>query len=1085
MSNPINSDRRFNQQLWSDLTVEASPFRSAFEHAAIGMVLADIDGRCLAANRVFCDMIGYTEAELLQLDFAQLTHPDDLPENLRLGQQLFAGEISSFRYEKRYFHKQGHVIWVLLSASLVRDNDGLPLYVISQIQDITAQKATEAAEREQRALAEALRDTAAALNSTLNMDELLDRLLLNVQHAMPHELASVMLVDADGLAHLTRYRSNVEVDAEDLAPALRFPVTTTTGLRRMAETARPLVIDDVRAWPGWNALPKLNWVRSYVGAPIITKQAVIGFIGLMSSQLGYFTTQHAERLQAFAQQAAIAIDNVRLFQAERAQSDLAEALRDTAAALNSTLDLDEVLDRILANASRVVPYDAINIMLLDSQRATAHVVRQLGYAERGVDLQITQLTVPLASIFGFRYMADTGHIYVVPDTRRAPDWVSFPETAWIRSYIGVPFQIDGQVGGFLNLDSATPEFFTHEHAARLRAFADQIAIAIRNARLFDSAQENLRRLSQVYDASLDIARANTLQGFHQQLLRSAIRLVKGHAAALLLYDGNQHLIVTAVDNLPDRLLGERVPLGHGLSGRAAVARRILQVRDYHEYSDRVEMLEGLPIAGAVVVPLIWQDRLVGTLNVSDHKSRTFDDYDVRTLSLFSTLAAIAVEQRRSAAEVEASETEARQLSARLSNAQEQERARIASLLHDTVGTYLVTLQKNTEMMEQALGSDAAPRYLAANLELLQRAHTLVRDLAADLDSRVLADLGLAPTVRQYIDRLHNSTGLKIDLHITGSVRRLSPEIERTAFRGLQEALTNALRHARASEIVAQLHLGSNALRLTIQDNGRGFNPADRLPGTNLGLPQLRRQVEALNGEVILESAPGAGTMIVLQLPLQPQPAVDLRKARVLIVDDHEMTRHGLSDLLAATDDLACIGEAARIDEALQLAEQLLPDVVLMDVRLPDGSGIDAARRLRRLMPRARIVILTYHDDEMYLDQAMQVGAAGYLLKSDHGRVVVAALRAVLAGETFISPALADTWARLKARPAAANPLDLLTLRERQVLQFIASGRQSHETAATLGISVRTVEVHRRNIMDKLGYRNTAQLVQFALQHGVV
>jgi len=247
----------------------------------------------------------------------------------------------------------------------------------------------------------------------------------------------------------------------------------------MAETARPLVIDDVRAWPGWNALPKLNWVRSYVGAPIITKQAVIGFIGLMSSQLSYFTRQHAEQLQAFAQQAAIAIDNVRLFQAERAQSDLAEALRDTAAALNSTLNLDEVLDRILANASRVVPYDAINIMLIDGPRATARVVRQLGYAERGIDSQITQITVPLASVFGFRYMADTGRIYVVPDTRRAPDWVSFPATAWIRSYIGVPFQIDGQVGGFLNLDSATPEFFTHEHAARLRAFADHGTLEVR------------------------------------------------------------------------------------------------------------------------------------------------------------------------------------------------------------------------------------------------------------------------------------------------------------------------------------------------------------------------------------------------------------------------------------------------------------------------------------------------------------------------------------------------------------------------------------------------------------------------------
>jgi PAS domain-containing protein len=102
----ILADERLNQKHWSDLRVDASPFRSVFEYAAIGMVLADTDGRCLAANRAFCEMVGYTEDELLKLELARLTHPDDLPENLRLGRQLLAGEIDSFKYEKRYYHRQ-------------------------------------------------------------------------------------------------------------------------------------------------------------------------------------------------------------------------------------------------------------------------------------------------------------------------------------------------------------------------------------------------------------------------------------------------------------------------------------------------------------------------------------------------------------------------------------------------------------------------------------------------------------------------------------------------------------------------------------------------------------------------------------------------------------------------------------------------------------------------------------------------------------------------------------------------------------------------------------------------------------------
>ena len=118
-------------------------FQNAFEHAAIGMVLSDIHGRCLRANRAFCEMVDYTEAELQQWDFGSLTHPDDLPENLVLGQRLLAGELPSIKFEKRYRHKLGHYVWVLLSASVMRDAAGKPLFIISQVQDISEQKKIE------------------------------------------------------------------------------------------------------------------------------------------------------------------------------------------------------------------------------------------------------------------------------------------------------------------------------------------------------------------------------------------------------------------------------------------------------------------------------------------------------------------------------------------------------------------------------------------------------------------------------------------------------------------------------------------------------------------------------------------------------------------------------------------------------------------------------------------------------------------------------------------------------------------------------------------------------------------------------
>lgn len=1180
-------------------------FQNAFDHAAIGMVLSDANGRCLRANRAFCEMVGYTEAQLKRLEFTALTHPDDLPQNLALGKRLVDGELDTLKYEKRYQHKQGHYVWGLLSASVMRDEAGQLQFIISQIQDITEHKhAQEALRRgeanlnalvkslpdalfqlsadgiilraqgplgqtlflpedqlvgkhyrdltppallphleqslaearqsgisnlheipvevrgqmeyfelrisaiagdgqllilrkisdrvraeqtahEQRELAEALRDAAADLSGTLHPDELLDRLLVSVQRIVPHELATLLLLDQARTAHLARARGqSADVLAQQLA-SVRFPLLTSPYLHRMTSTSLPLIIADVYAWPNWVVLPGLDWARACLGAPIIIKDEVIGFVSLYASAANFFTLAHADRLQSFARQAALALENARLFAAEREQADLAEALRDTASALNRTLDVDEVLDRILANTARVVTYDAINIMLLDETRQTATVVRQLGYAQRGLEEWVKQVRFSVNTTSGFRYMMTTGQPQLIGDTHSQTGWVSFPETRWQRSYLGVPFQIDGQVIGFLNLDSATPHFFTPGHAARLRAFAEQIATAVHNARLYAASRHNVERLTRLYNASLALAQANSPGKLYQQLLRSIIGLVDADASALSLLDSEDHLVIAAVENLPVNLVGTRVPLGNGLASRTAVSRQIQQVADYLLLGEQVAIMKGLPVKALAAVPLLWHDRLVGIIGVGDRRERVFEENDLHTLTLFGTLAAAAIEQGRALNEAQVRETEARLLSSRLVSAQEDERSRIAAFLHDSVGGQLVLLQKNTEQLQSNLAlSETTLQLLTNNLNLLQQAHQQVRNLATDLDSKVLTDLGLAPALRQYTERLCSSTGLPIQLHVTGHVRRIAAEIERVAFRSAQEALANALRHAQATEISAQLHMGGRILRLTVQDNGRGFDAAAASPGTELGLPQIRRQVEALRGEFLLETTRGSGTLLAIEIPVFTG-RLDHARAGVLIVDDHELLRQGLRQMISETDDLVCVGEAANAADALRQFELTRPQVVVMDVNLPGGNGIEATRQIVQRFPESRVIIYTYHADEIYLEQAMQAGAKGYLLKSDHSRLLLTALRSVLANEVFIAPSLTETWANLQLRPAPVNPIDLLSPRERQVLQEVAAGKPNADVAAALGISTRTVEVHRRNILDKLGYRSIAQLVRFAVDNNLI
>jgi PAS domain S-box-containing protein len=209
-----------------------------------------------------------------------------------------------------------------------------------------------------------------------------------------------------------------------------------------------------------------------------------------SARLDAFSEADERLLVTIAGQLATAIEKARLFEAERQQRQLAEALRDTAAALISTLNFDEVLDRVLINVERVVPSDSASVMLVEA--SVAHTVRRRGYSKHNG----TSDRHPVAELPFLRRMMETGRPLAVSDTQADPNWVDLPETRWVHSYAAAPIRSKGQVIGFLNLNSATPGFFTPAHAERLLAFADQASAAIENARLYGQIEERARELNR-------------------------------------------------------------------------------------------------------------------------------------------------------------------------------------------------------------------------------------------------------------------------------------------------------------------------------------------------------------------------------------------------------------------------------------------------------------------------------------------------------------------------------------------------------------------------------------------------------------
>ena len=207
--------------------------------------------------------------------------------------------------------------------------------------------------------------------------------------------------------------------------------------------------------------------------------------------------------------------------------------------------------------------------------------------------------------------------------------------------------------------------------------------------------------------------------------------------------------------------------------------------------------------------------------------------------------------------------------------------------------------------------------------------------------------------------------------------------------------------------------------------------------------------------------------------------------RVLIVDDHAVFRAGLKLLIDAEDDLEAVGEAGTARDAIFQARALEPDVVLLDIVMPDQSGLDAMPTLLHERPEMKVLILSMQDDPQYIRQAFAAGASGYVLKEAADTEVVAAIREVAGGSSYVHPAVGAKLIAAETAEARRAQEDPLSDREREVLRLLALGHTNQEIAAQLYISVRTAETHRAHIMQKLRLSSRAELVRYALEQGVL
>ncbi len=445
-----------------------------------------------------------------------------------------------------------------------------------------------------------------------------------------------------------------------------------------------------------------------------------------------------------------------------------------------------------------------------------------------------------------------------------------------------------------------------------------------------------------------------------------------------------------------------------------------------------------------------------------------------------------------------------------------ERSRLARELHDTVAQSLVALVLRLERIAEPRGDLAEARQLA------RRALEDVRRAIWGLRPALLEALPFHEALAREVERMADAAHLSSRVTVVGQPRLLRQQQEMVLFRVAQEALSNAIRHAAARRVRASLTYLNDGVRLVIEDDGRGFDPAvlaapgpsttaprwppyfDDPPSTageagHFGLQSMRERARLVGGWLTLESAPGQGTKISVYLPYtplpdllppaalsaqaasSPVPSVSSGRIRILVADDQAVIRAGMRRLLEDYPDFEVVGEAADGLEALAEAQDLGPQVILMDMRMPGMNGLEALRQLRASNPDLRVLMLSAFEHDEDVLESLKAGASGYILKDIAPDELAQAIRAVAQGETLLAPGLTGKLVDRLDKPPQENPASLLTTREREVLRALAGGLRNKEIARQLQVSERTVTFHLAHVYQKLGVNSRTEALSRALE----
>ncbi|SCB66773.1 Two-component protein kinase [Bacillus mycoides] len=413
----------------------------------------------------------------------------------------------------------------------------------------------------------------------------------------------------------------------------------------------------------------------------------------------------------------------------------------------------------------------------------------------------------------------------------------------------------------------------------------------------------------------------------------------------------------------------------------------------------------------------------------------------------------------------------------------EERDRLSKDLHDTMGHSYTSIIMGMETLRMELKSKEGEQQLDSLLQLARNSMEEVRLYLHQLDLSQ-ESLPLAVTLQQLTEEFKKHAKVNVRTRIIGEEYMASKQSKMTLYRSLQESLTNAVRHGHSTEIIVSLHFEPQQIRLDVQDNGCGVEEWK----DGFGLTAMKERVSQSQGRVIVYSKKGEGTLISCVLPKQAQ--LSNEQIRLCIVDDHSFIRESLHTILDGQEDLQVVGMAEDGERAVELCERLKPDVVLMDLEMPNLDGIHATKMIKEKWPGIRVLILSTFQNTERAKEIIRNGADGYLLKSIDSRELAESIRLVYRGGTMINHDLFHRmWEENEETGSFESRSDGkeygLTKRELEILELLSQGSRYKTIASKLYLSNGTVRNYASNLYEKLGVKNREEAVQKAKDTGLL